>query len=407
DWTGRGVKALTLFFYGTPGNDVTEQMYMAVEDGSENIHVVRYGDMGEDMNDITVERWHQWDIALSDFNDNGVTITDVNKVRIGFGDRVSPVLGGTGVVYFDDIRLYLPKCVPWLAKPAADFSNNCIVDLADAAIMAGQWLRTDANLPVETPTTGPVGWWELDEGTGTDVSDSSGYNNHGTLEGDYSWISGRIGSNALEFGNGKILVPDGGSAPELRPASQISVCAWVNFYVDQGHSSRLVVKGYDVDDQENFALQIEDLDGGGFFIRDANSVLYGVDFGAGLWPNEWIHLAATYDANAMCAYVNGQLVDKDTIGAAPLLQNDGPLAIGDAVDVVRNYRGKVDDVRVYGYALSETRVAYIATEGAGYVPLASEANLHDTEAKYERAINFRDYALLMDSWLEEVLWPQY
>ncbi|MHC4648218.1 MAG: LamG-like jellyroll fold domain-containing protein, partial [Planctomycetota bacterium] len=38
DWTGRGVKALTLFFYGTPGNDVTEQMYMAVEDGSENIH---------------------------------------------------------------------------------------------------------------------------------------------------------------------------------------------------------------------------------------------------------------------------------------------------------------------------------------------------------------------------------
>ncbi len=405
NWTQLGVKALTLFFYGAAGNDVTEQMYVALEDGSENIHIARYGDMGEDMNDITQEQWHQWDIPLSGFSDNGVTIADINKVRIGFGDRVSPVPGGTGVVYFDDIRLYLPKCVPWLARPAADFSNNCIVDFADVAIMAGQWLRTEANLAVEPPGADPVGWWPLDEGTGVQVSDASGNDNHGTLEGDYSWIAGRIGAYALELSSGRVLVPDDGNAPELRPADQISVCAWVNFYLDQGYSSRVVVKGYDAGDQENFALQIEDLDGGGFFIRDSNTVLRGVSFGQGFWPREWIHLAATYDGNAVHAYVNGQLSDKETIGEVVLLQNAGPLAIGDAVDVVRSYRGKVDDIRIYDYALSEPRVAHIATETTGYMPLTSGANLYDAEPQYEKAINFRDYAVLMETWLEQKLWP--
>ncbi|MHC4645874.1 MAG: LamG domain-containing protein, partial [Planctomycetota bacterium] len=90
DWTVLGVKALALFFCGDPTNDATEQMYLVLEDSSANIHVAKYGDMGEDMNDIKTAEWQQWNIPLSDFNDNGVTITDVNKVRIGFGDRDNP-----------------------------------------------------------------------------------------------------------------------------------------------------------------------------------------------------------------------------------------------------------------------------------------------------------------------------
>ena len=43
-----------------------------------------------------------------------------------------------------------------------------------------------------------VGWWRLDEGNGTNVSDSSGYGNHGTINGDPQWIEGFIGK-ALQF----------------------------------------------------------------------------------------------------------------------------------------------------------------------------------------------------------------
>ncbi|MHC4646845.1 MAG: LamG domain-containing protein, partial [Planctomycetota bacterium] len=42
DWTIVGVEALTVFFYGTPGNDANEQMYVALTDNSNNMAISRY-----------------------------------------------------------------------------------------------------------------------------------------------------------------------------------------------------------------------------------------------------------------------------------------------------------------------------------------------------------------------------
>jgi hypothetical protein len=73
---------------------------------------VRYGDHGEDMNDIKIAEWQEWNIDLNDFNDGGVILSDVNWMYIGFGQRYSAQAGGFGTVYFDDIRLYTGRCVP-------------------------------------------------------------------------------------------------------------------------------------------------------------------------------------------------------------------------------------------------------------------------------------------------------
>ena len=80
-------------------------MYAAVGDSLGNEAVVKYGDYGQDMNDIKNETWQQWNIKLQDFNDASVNLADVNNICIGFGDRDNPVAGGSGTVYFDDIRL--------------------------------------------------------------------------------------------------------------------------------------------------------------------------------------------------------------------------------------------------------------------------------------------------------------
>ena len=143
NWTASGVKALTLYFYGDPNNDAsyTEQMYVGSEDssGASSYTEVRYGDYGEDMNDVKIPEWQEWNIALQDFNDGGVNLTDVRKVYIGFGDRNDPQAGGSGTIYFDDIRLYSPRCIAKYA-PAADFTGDCVVDFADVGTMAEEWL---------------------------------------------------------------------------------------------------------------------------------------------------------------------------------------------------------------------------------------------------------------------------
>jgi parallel beta-helix repeat protein len=139
DWTAQGVKALTLFFYGRPDNDATQPMYVVLEDGSYDFVMVKYGDHGEDPNDIRQAEWHEWNIPLSEFADGGVELADVSKVRIGFGDRMNPVAGGSGIVYFDDIRLYPPKCVTGIG-PDGDLNSDCMVDYRDLEIIAEQWL---------------------------------------------------------------------------------------------------------------------------------------------------------------------------------------------------------------------------------------------------------------------------
>jgi hypothetical protein len=77
----------------------------------------------------------------------GINLTDVNSVAIGFGDRNNPQVGGAGKMYFDDIRLYRPRCVPdKVTLSQADLNSDCVVDYRDLEIMVGDWLAGDPGL---------------------------------------------------------------------------------------------------------------------------------------------------------------------------------------------------------------------------------------------------------------------
>jgi hypothetical protein len=45
--------------------------------------------------------WTQWKIPLSDLT--GISLTTVQKITLGVGDKVSPKAGAAGMLYFDDI----------------------------------------------------------------------------------------------------------------------------------------------------------------------------------------------------------------------------------------------------------------------------------------------------------------
>jgi len=411
DWTDAGVKILTMFFYGDPGNDANEQMYVGLTDtsGPGSYAQVDYGFYGEDNNDIREAEWHQWDIGLPDFTD--VDESAVGELYIGFGIRGNPNPGGTpggnGTVFFDNIRLYPPKCIPWRVKPRADFTNDCRVDLADVGEMAEEWLKSDACLPTQQPAVGPVAYWDYEEGDGNTVNDS--INNYdGTAEGDYEWVAGRIGSYAMEFDGGWVAVPDGGNTPLLRvEGDRMSVTAWTKVTDHIDDYAFLVIRGRD--DYETYGLEINEEDKGfTFFVRDANADIYDLDSENSLPEDEWLHIAGTYDGNNLTSYVNGRVEMTDAIGSIDLYvdANDGLGMGGRWDDSGGRFLGTMDEVQVYSYALSAEEVAYIATEGGGYVPLLSEVNLYDEEEPGEKAVNFRDLDVLLDEWLDEWLWPQ-
>jgi hypothetical protein len=400
DFTDLEAKALSLYFYGDPGNDIgdTEQLYVGLVDGLTGYAEVAY----PDMNDLLLEEWTQWNVAISEFESpDDVDETQVTSLSIIFGSSINTTIpGGYGVTYFDDIRLYPSRCVPEYG-PAADFSGDCIVGWPDVKILAAQWLESDLDVsPVQNPgDANLVGHWEL-EGN---ADDSSGNGYHGTAEGDYAWVAGKIGTGAIDLDGDWVVVEDEGNTPKLRPTQQVSVTAWIS--TDDSGDYRVVIKGED--NQETFGLELNESDGLAFIFRDANNPgsVIGVTSGEELASNEWIHVGGTYDANEQTCYVNGVAENSETRGALELLADasDGMGIGGRYGDTSQRFDGKIDDVRVYDRGLTRAEVAYLSSEGTGEVLLDSQVNLYDGESP--EAINIRDLAVLLDSWGQEQLWP--
>ena len=89
-------------------SNVPEPMYVAVANGDGISATVVH----PDPNAVLIEDWTEWNIDLKNFSDAGVNLTDVNSISIGFGNKADPQPGGTGKMYFDDIRLYRPAPAP-------------------------------------------------------------------------------------------------------------------------------------------------------------------------------------------------------------------------------------------------------------------------------------------------------
>jgi hypothetical protein len=96
DWTDQGVTKLSLWFRGASAN-AAERMFVAL-----NGNAVVYHD---DPAAAQKTRWTEWVIDLTRFADQGVDLANVNTITIGFGTKGSPAAGGTGTMYFDDVRL--------------------------------------------------------------------------------------------------------------------------------------------------------------------------------------------------------------------------------------------------------------------------------------------------------------
>jgi len=99
DWTEKGVNTLTIWFRGNSDN-AAETLYVAL-----NGNAIVTND-NPDAAQITA--WTEWTIDLQAFADQGVNLANVNTIAIGLGNKKNPVAGGSGTMYFDDIRLYPP-----------------------------------------------------------------------------------------------------------------------------------------------------------------------------------------------------------------------------------------------------------------------------------------------------------
>jgi hypothetical protein len=144
---------------GIAAND-PESMYVALVDSTGAIGVVPY----EDPAATQIDTWTQWSIDLTEFSDQGVNLTGIQKVLLGVGDRTNPIAGGSGKLYFDDITVgnpLPPKGVKNLLVNGS-FENSALdpwyiydtSGVATAEVVGDNSIDGNSSLHVVVPTTG-------------------------------------------------------------------------------------------------------------------------------------------------------------------------------------------------------------------------------------------------------------
>jgi hypothetical protein len=90
---------------GIESNDA-EPLYVAVSNSSGNPVVVVHDDPAA----AQIDTWTEWVIPLQTFADQGINLTNVDKLAVGLGTKGNMTIpGGSGKIYFDDIRLNRPR----------------------------------------------------------------------------------------------------------------------------------------------------------------------------------------------------------------------------------------------------------------------------------------------------------
>jgi hypothetical protein len=229
-------------------------------------------------------------------------------------------------------------------------------------------------------TDGIVAWYPLDEGAGTLTTNLVCNGPSGQLTGSSlpTWTSG-IESNGLQFDGASSYV----DAPANAMLDAVTNALTLSLWIKTANSDPRAVISYRAREYDS---------GWRLFYGTTNLVFQWTTTGgvfhdlraSGSFPsNQWAHLAAVFQPPNACLYLNGTCLATNTAAGSNLwLSAAYSLKIG-RCDSGSAYwfPGKIDDVRIYGRALSGEDVGdvYRMDSDADGLSNADELNLHGTD----------------------------
>lgn len=228
---------------------------------------------------------------------------------------------------------------------------------------------------------GLVGYWSLNEGSGTTAKDKSGNGNDGTLQNmdDSDWVDGVVG-RALDF-DGSNDHLDCGKDSSLQPTDELTISTWIKpkpnqEYCYDGSKGNYGVAG-SVDAAEgttkwSWQLRYGSADActlGWQVNTEAGSKW--VTIGSNLPTDSWTHILATFNGTEQKIYVDNVLKDTETFAATTIkVDVDNKILMGVAGWGNSNtyYEGKIDEFRIYNRELNDAEISWLFKNPGGSPP---------------------------------------
>jgi hypothetical protein len=272
-------------------------------------------------------------VAVATASTAKVVAYDTNPLVIG-GDTTSGNFSYPWAGRLDEVRVWN------FARPAVD-------------------IQADLGRVLTGSESGLVAYYRLEAGSGQTAADLTSNHNDGTLGGlgipsrvttGLPSVTGDAGALSFDGKNDYVAVPDSAT---VRPASALTVTAWVNFSALD--STRVIVaKPAGTGTNDSYVVWYAS---GALRAQAGSAAGQTSALGYGWTPTlgTWYHVAYTYDSStgAQKLYVNGALVTSNT-SAVALGYDAHPLLIGtDSNNESLNgsyFAGKIDEVTLWNVA---------------------------------------------------------
>ncbi|OCB71589.1 Por secretion system C-terminal sorting domain-containing protein [Flavobacterium glycines] len=193
------------------------------------------------------------------------------------------------------------------------------------------------------------------------LSDSSVNLNHAAVYGTAAYSTGKVGSKALSLDGTTNFVQ---LSSDIANHKEITVAAWV--YYNGGNVWQRIFDFGNGTDQYMFLTAKSDFGKLRFAIKNGGSeqVLEAPQ----LVTSQWSHVAVTLSASGASMYVNGKLVaTSNTINISPLDFKPIFNYIGRSQYSDSLLNAKVDDFKVYNYALTAQEIAQLTLANDNFV----------------------------------------
>jgi hypothetical protein len=325
-------------------NNDPERMYVAISNSNGTTGTVYYEDNDNiDPNATLFDTWTEFNIDLKDFQDQGVNLADVNSIAIGFGTRGSTTAGGSGKMYFDDIRLYPIRCI--LSRRSDDFAKvdyveDCAINYNEFEVMAGQWL-------LEEITPGSTGYTWFEAESADTISDPM-----------------LVLSDSAASGGQYIAVASGNTSGTNPPTSGV-------------------------------ATYVFDVQGGVYTIIGRTIAPSGTD--DSFWAR--IEGATTQTNNHTSGWVRWSIVHSNDWNWSPVRSMDDDYATVyftmDTGTYTLEIAYREDGALLDSFLITDD----LELDPVALSPLAADLNGN-------KKVDFKDYALTAEMWLDEQMWPE-
>lgn len=194
------------------------------------------------------------------------------------------------------------------------------------------------------------------------ANDSTANANNGTLIGSPSYATGKINNGISLNGSSQYVTVSDAASFNVAAMSQF---AWVNYNAFGGAYNTAIIKG----DSTNYEQLIVKSNGKlAVYIQTSAGPTKNYD-GTGshtLTTGTWYHIGWTYDSTSgLIGYVNGASDATVSAGVALTAISGTTLKIGADPSNSRYSNAIIDEVGIWGRALTSTEVSQLYNSGAG------------------------------------------